>query len=65
MIRKRVVCMWLSLNELLEVICLHTVKRFQAFQYNIGYSIYQVFLSNTNNFHTVRWFQIINNNNPL
>ena len=46
-----------------ELICLHIVKWFQVFLFNINNSIYQVFLSNANNLHKAVWFQIPNNNN--
>ena len=39
-------------------------KWFQVLLFNISNSIYQVFLSNTNNLHMTEWFQITNNNNP-
>ena len=48
----------LFLNELLEFICLHTVKWFQVLLFNICNSIYQIFLSNTNKWNTAIWFQI-------
>ena len=36
---------------LILIICLHTVYRFKVLLFNIINSIYQVFLSKTNNFH--------------
>ena len=53
----------LFLNEPV-LICWHTVKWFQALLFKINNSIYQVFLSNTNNLHTAESFQITNNDNP-
>ena len=44
---------------------MHTVKWFQILIFNISYSIYQVFQSNTNNLCTPVWFQITNNNSPF
>ena len=51
----------LFLNELLELICLHTVERFQVLLFCISNSIFQVFLCNINNLNTGIWFQITNN----
>ena len=39
------------------MICLPTVKWFQALLFNIGDSIYQVYQSNTNNLLIVVWFR--------
>ena len=47
------------------IICLHTVKWFQVLLSNICNSVYQVFLSNTNNLHTALWFQTTNDNNSM
>ena len=41
------------LNELLELICLHIVKIFQALLFNINNFIYEVFLCNMNYFPLV------------
>ena len=51
MIYMRMVCWYLFLNEL-ELICLHKVKWFQVFLFNIINCIYQEFLSDTNNLRT-------------
>ena len=40
----------------------HTSKGFQLLLFNMSNSIYQVFLSNTNNLYKTAWFQITNNN---
>ena len=50
-------------NQYLSFVCLK-FKWFLVLLFNISNSIYQVFLSNTNNLYTVVWFQITNNNNP-
>ena len=42
----------LLLNKWLELICLHTFKWFQVLLFHMSNSIYQVFLSNTNNLNT-------------
>ena len=50
------------MDELLELICLVTVKWFQVFLSKTNNSIYHAFLRNMNNLHTSVWFQITNNN---
>ena len=42
------------------IICLHTIKQFQVLLFSISNFIYEVFLSNINNFHTTVWFQTTN-----
>ena len=47
------------------IICLDSVKLLQVLLFNLSTFIYQVFLSNADNFFIDIYFQIINNNNNL
>ena len=46
-----------SLSNLILIIRLHTIKRFQLLLFNISNSVYQIFLRNTNNLHKAVWIQ--------
>ena len=52
----------LFLDDILELICLHTIKWFQVFLSNTNNSIYQVLQCNKNNLHRTVWYQISFNN---
>ena len=49
----------LFLNDLFELICLHTVKWFQVLLFNNTNSVHNVFLWNIDILHTAMWSQII------
>ena len=64
MIHNLIFWRYLILNELLEIICLHTVKWLQVLLFNVSNSICQVFVCKTNNLNPALWFQITNDNIP-